>query len=238
MKSNSLVELFGIEKGDVVSITGSGGKTTLLFALSEELKTCGRVLITTTTKIFTPSTERADYRFTDLSDYYFVGADTVRVVLGVEDADTGKLLAPSDDVLQRVAKDFDYILIEADGSRNLPLKMWREGEPVISSLTTKTIGVIPIQPYGRKAEADFIFNYEGFVATFGNGSVDCNIYREIIQHRRGIFKNSRGSKILFINQVECEAARCRALRILSALSDASITKTYGSLLKGDYYGID
>lgn len=47
-------ELFNLIKGDIVSITGAGGKTSLMFYLANKLKKRGTVLIVTTTKIFKP----------------------------------------------------------------------------------------------------------------------------------------------------------------------------------------
>ena len=44
-------ELFNIIKGDIISITGAGGKTSLMFYLANQLKKRGTVLIATTTKI-------------------------------------------------------------------------------------------------------------------------------------------------------------------------------------------
>ena len=49
-----LTKVFDIKKGDIITITGAGGKTSLMFSLARELSTLGRVLVTTTTKIFTP----------------------------------------------------------------------------------------------------------------------------------------------------------------------------------------
>ena len=43
-----------LKKGDVISIVGAGGKTTLLNYLSHKYSIDNSVLMTTTTKIFTP----------------------------------------------------------------------------------------------------------------------------------------------------------------------------------------
>ncbi|MDF2949885.1 MAG: yqeC, partial [Sedimentibacter sp.] len=48
----TLEEIFNINTGDVVSIVGSGGKTSLLFKLAEELKNKYKVLVSTSAKIF------------------------------------------------------------------------------------------------------------------------------------------------------------------------------------------
>ncbi|HLE71097.1 MAG TPA: hypothetical protein VJH87_15565, partial [Vicinamibacteria bacterium] len=44
-----LVEAFGVGKGDVVSLVGAGGKTTVLYALSMELRRRGLSVVTTCT---------------------------------------------------------------------------------------------------------------------------------------------------------------------------------------------
>ena len=51
----TLREAFAIDTGEIISLVGSGGKTTLMFALAHELATTGTcVITTTTTKIFPP----------------------------------------------------------------------------------------------------------------------------------------------------------------------------------------
>src|SRR5262249_44056411 len=50
-------EAFQISDGAVVSLVGGGGKTALMFCLAQELARRGRVVTTTTTKIFPPTAE-------------------------------------------------------------------------------------------------------------------------------------------------------------------------------------
>ena len=55
-RAASLKEAFGIGPGEIVSLVGGGGKTTLMFALAQELTSGGQsVITTTTTRIFEPS---------------------------------------------------------------------------------------------------------------------------------------------------------------------------------------
>ena len=54
-----VVEALGLERGPgLVSIVGGGGKSSLLFALARELP--GRIVMTTTTRIFAAQMKRAD----------------------------------------------------------------------------------------------------------------------------------------------------------------------------------
>ena len=55
-------EAFDIKPGEVVSLVGAGGKTTLMFALARELAAPQKLVITTTTtKIFYPSPSDTPY---------------------------------------------------------------------------------------------------------------------------------------------------------------------------------
>ena len=55
-KTGVLKEAFNIHPGEVISLVGGGGKTTLMFALARELVSQKSLVVTTTTtKIFPPS---------------------------------------------------------------------------------------------------------------------------------------------------------------------------------------
>lgn len=137
-----------------ISITGGGGKTSLMSLLGRALADIGlSVLITTTTKVASPR----------LHDY---GADLVfedESILG-EEAEKGKLafyaehsvldmkkwIAPREEVLSALYQRYDVIISEADGSRGLPLKLHTERDPVIHPLTTAVIGVMGLWGIGDK----------------------------------------------------------------------------------------
>ncbi len=55
-KIKTLIKAFDLKSGEVISLVGGGGKTTLMFALARELiLDKGLVITTTTTNIFYPS---------------------------------------------------------------------------------------------------------------------------------------------------------------------------------------
>jgi len=45
----SLSEALGLQRREMISLTGAGGKTTLMFRLAKELSLAGKKVITTTT---------------------------------------------------------------------------------------------------------------------------------------------------------------------------------------------
>ena len=132
-----LAELLGAGRG-VTSVIGSGGKTSLLAALARELS--GTVVLTTTTHILP---------FAGVPLVTSANADDVRATLagsrvicvGSQAEKNGKLVTPElgMDVLAALA---DHVLVEADGSRRLPLKAHAPWEPVIPACSERTVLVL------------------------------------------------------------------------------------------------
>ncbi len=54
-------DILNFKKGSIISIVGAGGKTSLMFNLSEELRPNNKVLSTTTTKIYNPDKTYYDF---------------------------------------------------------------------------------------------------------------------------------------------------------------------------------
>lgn len=190
---------FEIQKNDVVSIVGSGGKTTLMFKLGRELKKMGKVLITTSTKIGIPTELEDDEICAENFDGDFNGINLV--VTGGEFTDK-KITSINYDCLKESLSKFDYVLIEADGSKQKPYKASRENEPVIYDMTTKTIAVLPMMKYLNELNEDDVFNFELFKDRFGNTVLDDSLILKMISCKEGIFKNSVGDKYLYLNRVE------------------------------------
>ena len=147
-----LFELLGVKPG-VTALIGSGGKTSLLYHLAGELMRKGhKVVLTTTTHIRKPE----QFPFADTME----GAKAVlekseAVCIGTEVED-GKLAVPSFDGWETLA---DYVLVEADGAKMLPLKAHADHEPVIPAGCGNVICVVgasgfnqPIQMAAHRPE--------------------------------------------------------------------------------------
>lgn len=124
-----LAEILQITRG-VTAIIGSGGKTTLMFALVRELSRIGSVIVTTTTHIWKP--ER------------IAVFETVKRVDGIvcigTPCENGKLTTPVQS-MQELASLADFVLVEADGSAGKPLKAHAAHEPVIPENSGQVICV-------------------------------------------------------------------------------------------------
>ena len=155
--SGNLASALKIEPG-MTAIIGSGGKSTLLRALGLELmRAGGRVLLCTTTHMFPVagvpwdgSSRRLDAAPWKPGALHVPGctceacAGLARGSIcqaGVLDPKTGKLSAPAEP-LDELARRFDYVLAEADGSKRLPLKAHAAWEPVIPAATANVVWVV------------------------------------------------------------------------------------------------
>jgi len=202
-----LSNYIGLVKSDVLSIVGAGGKTTMLFKLSEELRGRSKILVTTTTKIYLPAIDKYDFICTDTNALLkcFSIKENGIYVLGTGINDENKVMGLSYKDLDKVLPHFDYILIEADGAKEKQLKAWNEFEPVIYGKTTKTIGIIDVQALGIVVNEDSVHRSKIFCEITGAHEgeiVKIEHLVELILNPEGLFKGAKGEKILFINKVE------------------------------------
>lgn len=226
-------EIFDIQRNDIISITGSGGKTSLMTYLALSLSKKGRVLMTTSTKIALPK-DPTHTTYTSFDSYLSDKSERI-VCLGEEVSGKGKLKSVGYEKLKKVLDDFDYVLIEADGCRNLPLKFWYDYEPVIYDFTTKVIGILPIKIIGRELKEGFTYNYEGFSKNIGTGIIDSKMIRRLIAYDKGFYKGFDGGKYLFLNQVESEKDFANVREIRGDFDIPAIKLSYGSIKEGNFY---
>lgn len=216
--SNSI----GLKHGDVISIVGAGGKTTLMFRLAKEIKNNNaNVLVTTTTKIYLPSEEEADIICIGEDNFSECEIDKTGIyVYGLGVNSENKVIGLGEEHLDRLVTCFDYTIIEADGSKCKPLKGWNNNEPVVYKGTTKTIGVLDIQTLGMEISDTNIHRVEEFSKlTHGQPGEKITVDHllRLIIHPMGLFKNNKGEKILFINKADDSYHRNNAMKLVNEI---------------------
>ena len=132
-----LAEALDVRPG-VTSVVGSGGKTSLLAALAHELP--GTVVLTTTTHIL-PFPGVPLVTSADADDARTALAELRVVCVGSQAEKNGKLVTPELGI-DALASLADYVLVEADGARRLPLKAHAPWEPVIPTCSSRAILVL------------------------------------------------------------------------------------------------
>lgn len=197
---------FNIIKNDVVTITGAGGKTSLLFFLAEKLSEYGKVLITTTTKIYCPSEEK--YESLIVGNNISAGKNKNITVVGSRIED-GKLHSLSYEEINNMRKNYDFILIEGDGAKEKLLKEWNDYEPCIPEFSTKIIGVINMDILDLNISEKNIHRFELLKEKFPK-DINKKITSDFLQRYillADYFKNSNrdSEKYLFFNGIDGES---------------------------------
>ena len=211
-----LVDTLALRGHEIISLVGAGGKTTLMFALARELRERGRTVITTTTtKISEPLAEEAPC--------LVIEADEAPAIALIKDGLSrdghctfaarrfpgGKIGGADPAFIQRLAQEqtADYIIVEADGARRLPLKAPGEDEPVIPSATTLLIPIVGIDALGRPLDNETAFRPERIAKLTGTkfgDPITAHIIARLMSHPQGLLKGALpGARIIpFINKVE------------------------------------
>ncbi len=209
----SLAQLLGIQIG-VTSVIGSGGKTSLLAALSRELVAQGAsVVLTTTTHILPfegcPLVTGADGEkvATELAGN--------RVVCVGTPGEAGKLAAPGI-AMDKLASLADYVLVEADGSRRLPLKAHAAFEPEVPACSAQTITVVGASGFGRPV-GEVVHRPEVFCGLAGCGPWDLATPQRVA---RVLLAERLGDKVL-VNQVDA-SRDWEAAELLASYMDVSV----------------
>lgn len=130
----------------ITAVIGGGGKTTLLRALGEELAVDGKVLLCSTTKIF--PFDGMTCVTAEEAEGYRAAAERSNLICGGSLLENGKLTAPEVPLAQLAAL-FTYILVEADGSAQRPMKAHAFHEPVIPAEANQTVCVVGASGFGR-----------------------------------------------------------------------------------------
>lgn len=195
--SPAFTQALGLEPGDVVSVIGCGGKTSLIHRLALENRH-HRVLISTTTKILPPPSHLVDWKLEP--------GESPRPGINLLGEERGPKLggAPFQTLIAACPAD-GLALLEADGSKQLPLKGWAEHEPVIPPFTTVTIGVVSLWTVGLPCGESIVHRLPLFQALTGavkESSITLNHIASMITHPRGMFQKAVGRQALLINQVE------------------------------------
>lgn len=224
---------FGIEKNSVTGITGSGGKTSLMFYLAEELSKQGKVLVTTTTKIYEPDENIYEELFLTENKKSFRGKGKNIFILGLK-IENGKLFSPDEKDIEKIKSQYDYVLYEGDGSKQKFMKFWREDEPCILSFTDTVIGVGNIKSLELPFNEENVHRYNMYMDKnnkfYEKKYIDFEILKSYLAEGK-FFKNFQGKKIIFLNGVENFEEIKTALKFQKEIKNF----TFGSVKKKEMY---
>jgi probable selenium-dependent hydroxylase accessory protein YqeC len=208
--------------GSVVSLTGSGGKTSLLKKLGAYERSLGKsVLLTTTTKLGSPNLVDYAYDSIYLDDSIISSPKakgTTEFLAWPFSSD--KVCSPPFELISRLVGLYDIILIEADGAKHLPLKLHGPHEPVVIPQTTTTIAMAGIREWGNLANPSNFFNFQMLADSI---LINEDLIALLLDSPNGLLKNAVGRKIVLVNQAEIVTAAVDYSRFRKYFEDTYLT---------------
>jgi molybdenum cofactor cytidylyltransferase len=195
----------------IVSFVGAGGKTTALFQLAREIVNQSSVVVTSTTHLGAWQIPLADHHIiaTNLEvPGNFPYAGVVLVTGEIENDRTKPVNKATLDWLRDNAKSRNIpLLIEADGSRQKPLKAPAAHEPPIPEFTDNVIVVAGLSALGKALTDEHVHRAEIFSQLTGlqiNQTITPDAFTHMLIHPQGGLKNipPDAQRIVLLNQAD------------------------------------
>ena len=217
---------------ETIAFVGAGGKTTLMFRLAADLVASGYAVVTsTTTRLAVRETDlaplclacqSADDMLAQLPSALARARHVTAVGCVVRSSD--RVGALPVETLRCIAAlpGVDFLLIEADGSRERPFKAPAAHEPVIPDWSTFVIPVVGLDVLGRPLCADYVHRPE-IVAELARSRLGAPVtpatVAAVIGHPQGGGKNAppRARVVPFLNKADTLAQPYKARETAEAL---------------------
>jgi len=164
-----LEQAFSLRDREIISLLGGGGKTTLLFALADELSVERKgVIVTTTTKIWEPAPSPSFSLFCSsqilLVKEWVTGklGNIPYLVVARERLGNGKLQGIPPAWIEELESlpGISFVITEADGAAGRSLKAAREDEPVLPANSSLLVPVVGIDALGCPLDDEHVFRAE------------------------------------------------------------------------------
>lgn len=210
MKISSL-DIFNTN--DQIAWIGGGGKTSLIFTIARELFS-SKCFITTTTKMGLSEKKFSDFSYSVDEDFL----NKIPLVEGINffykdihPIELNKVIGLDPDRLNTIAEKLKSLkvpmLIEADGSKQKPIKMHADHEPVIPEFVNKVCVVVGLSAIGKILDQEN-FHRPELISEVLNIPLGCqfnwNHLYELLTNEKGYLKKipTLAEKILFLHQAD------------------------------------
>jgi molybdenum cofactor cytidylyltransferase len=207
----TLAQALRVGSASCIAFIGAGGKTTAMFQLARQLP--GPVIVTATSHLGVWQTKLADRHIITATaepiEQLKHGFSGVLLITSEIDGDRTK---PIDEVLLEWLHQFcNYhsipLLIEADGSRQKPLKAWAEREPAVPAFVQHVVQVVGLSSIGKPLTDEHVHRPEIVSTVTGlppGQVITADVITRLLLHREAGLKNipSHASRVVLLNQAD------------------------------------
>jgi probable selenium-dependent hydroxylase accessory protein YqeC len=246
------MDALGIGAREHIALVGGGGKTTLMFALADELRRNGKhVIASTTTKVW--HREALQYEkvlfVKEVADWNNKKAEGLKregtVFVGRSILDSGKVEGISASLADEIFQDSNaqYLIVEADGSAGHALKAPAEHEPVIPSSVTMVVAMMGLEAMNARLDEATAFRIEQVRKLTGlePGSIlTPKALAKVFLYPGGLLKGTTAGsrKVVFLNKGDLIGEERNARELAGILLADPMQKIdrviLGSIKKGEY----
>lgn len=217
----------GLQSSETVAFVGAGGKTSVMFALAEELPP--PVVLTTTTHLGAWQALFADRHnlFTSPTALENIAGEGLRTVLLTGPKVEGDRLSGLDEKALNAVHEFCTennfsLLIEADGAGQRPLKAPADYEPVVPSWIDHVVVVSGLGGVGKPLNVETVHRPEifGDLANLQLGeTIKIEHLVKVLGSSSGGLKDipTGANRALFLNQAEGEIRMAQGARLAGEL---------------------
>lgn len=225
-----LAHALRLADGEIVALTGAGGKTAALFRLADDVvERGGRVITTVTTRLGAGQIARAPHHLSALAANRAALTAALDkhahvLVTGPMDPALGKASGVTPGLVAELQHlpDLAAIIVEADGARELPFKAPAAHEPVVPECATLVVVVAGLSALGRPLAPEGIHRPEIVARLAGaqlGDPVTPEIMARVLAHPEGGLKGvPAGARVcVLLNQAEGAEALAAGRRIAAEL---------------------
>lgn len=232
----ALVKDLALKKKELLSLVGAGGKTHLMYTLARELLSLRyKIITTTTTKIYPPEPGQspalilggagvfpAIEKALALSGHltWAAGQTPGNKLAGVSLPDLSALWASGLS---------DFLIVEADGSAQRPIKAPKADEPVVPIETTLFISVVGLSALNRPLNKEYAFRPEIISRLTGiplNAPMTMEGIAHLMVHPEGGLKGwLPGMRaVIILNQADLEPVPGAGRRLAESINELGKNK--------------
>jgi len=231
-----------------ITFSGAGGKTTALFHLANVLSKDSPVIVTASSHLGAWQSALADRHFIveSLGELEELESKLQGITLLTGAFDEGRTKPLDEDLLNWLnsfCKSRSIpLLIEADGSRQKPLKAWATHEPPIPAFVEEAVQVVGLSGIGKPLSTEVVHRAEIFSKLSGlktGEEITPEVVARVLTHADGSQKNipDGARKTVLLNQADTDELQSIARGMVTPLLSSFHSVVISSLIQEKVFAV-